>query len=240
MREERMLEGSSEEADRALPTGIISRLKSDQLKFCNLVAYGVMDRQEIAQHMGVSKIKLTRWSKDPDVQIYIEHLKRQGEMSISTARDKANRNFFSQVSLELASRFDEPDHEADLPLGASEWQVKQYEARFAKNAAFKDLAKVFMDHQKVASELEVGGEVGAGESLVMQIRGRFQKKMMMKREQKQKFQDIGFDPEAMFDVNVLEMNPDGTFTPADRQEFDVVEEEIIEIEAFSIFRKGDL
>jgi hypothetical protein len=223
--EHKMLESDIEPASNDLPVEAIDRLKPMQIRFCNLAAVGSMDKSEIAKSLGVSSRKLTSWMKDENVQIYMSYLKRKNASSYVDTQAKMNRFVQDKLFAELEARFDEYD--PDEVEGLPEWRQKAHHDRYVSNMPAKELMKLSIDFQKVAPLLDKGEGADEADQFISTIRAKYTRVTRRRRQRQQQMQDLGFNPEEMFVIDITQMNDDGTFKESAGE---VVSEEVIEIQ----------
>lgn len=219
---------------------LIRHLTPQQQKYAHHAVLTNLSDDDIAVRLGVTKHYVRKWKKDPYVEKYIFCLQKQllDDQFITKVKIN-NQQLYSKMSAELASRFETPDPNRDLGPGASDEERLMYQKRFAQNAEFKDLARVFEQFDKRV-RLDTDGQATErveSSELREKMQERFMRIQMKRRRLNHELEKSGLDftPEHM---KMLEAGEDGVFREAPHEvEEDNAEYDEVIIEQYSLLRE---
>lgn len=201
------------------------------------VLSNLSDDQIMKRH-GLSKRAYNKILKSEHFQTYLKQCQRQLHDEDFFTKAKAQEMFLRQkIFEELETRFDAPDPDQDLGPNATMEERAEYMKRFAFNANFKDLMKVWEGVDK-RTRLNAGEATDrvSNDELVHGVQERFTRLTARRR----KLQEMLGEPEV---VKVEAEQPDGSYQEIEveverprQQKEDEYEEEIV-MEEYSITKK---
>ncbi|MBF84952.1 MAG: hypothetical protein CL489_10875 [Acidobacteria bacterium] len=226
---------------------LVNKVSALEQKVATLKANSNLTDRQIAKACKLSMRKYNKIVAGEGVQEVIKFYQSEllkNDVQISKRQNNEIRN---KLYLELQSRFDEPDMEADLPDDASITERKMYLQRFMKYASAKDIMKMFVDHDKIVKEDQnITSGVDDRDDLVKTVFSRAEKRRMIRKKRNAELEKGGVKEEEFYG-KVLDRQPDGTFKmsedeyyqPASQEDFYEVLEEVETVEKVEFLTKGD-
>lgn len=233
----------------------LSHITTDMQKYARyVVSTSVMSRKQLASKLGYSDYILRKWEKNPHVNNYLYLLRKQIHNTDVIGNIQAQNKILQDLAFhEFMRRFEEPNPDRDIGRDASDEEKRRYAETFVKNAAAKDMAKIYEVISKNSKDDARNG--GATESVyvkeVQKIRENYGAKISKDRQEKQTLSDKGFDPKKSMQENIKEMKrrreqgvidigPQPTEQDSDVDEdYSIEVERTISIERVNIIRRDE-
>ena len=217
---------------------LFDRLSPKQQKYVEMSASTGLSRADLAKHLGVSKHMLTKWDKNPDVQLLKRTIQRKLMSSSVEQMRMQNKQMRDKVFAEMMSRFEDPpaNVEADLEDEDKAVAIRKMQAqRYAKYASFDSMIKAMKEvNQAGQMEDEV---VGNQESeFVEKVRKRIHKVTRKQQAFREKAAEVGGGSTSYLDL-VTDNGIDFYDAPKTKSPEEVVEEEVVEVTEISIIKR---
>lgn len=202
---------SRKDSLKRVPSEIIDKLSPKQQKAATMLVTTTLNEKQVAQHLGISKRKLTRWMKEPAFKALMAHTQErlyQDDLEVTRAQMKKLRE---SMFIELMGRFDEFDPSV-IPQDASVSEIMLEKKRYAHFADFKDFLKGFIEIDRRMSENRREEHITEEDDEVWsRVQQRFRKKTLKRKRKEKLFEEQGVAGDDFF--NVMNINPDGTVSP---------------------------
>jgi hypothetical protein len=169
-------------------------------KIAKLKMLTALSDVDICKRLRVTKEKFKNIVKDEHFQNYMKQLQHQLDEEDFAKKIKAQEDYFrDRMFDEMASRFDMPDAENDLPADASIEERGAYLKRFAYYADFKEIAKVWdASHRRTGINSSKAAPQDFSETeLIQRVQERRVKLVTRRQRMQELLTENGLDYNAM-------------------------------------------
>jgi hypothetical protein len=173
-------------------------------KIAKLKMLTALSDNDICKRLRVTKEKFKNIVKDDHFQNYMKQLQHQLDEEDFGKKIKAQEDYLrDRMFDEMASRFDMPDADNDLPADASIEERGAYLKRFAYYADFKEIAKVWdASHRRTGLNSNKASVQDFSETeLIQRVQERRVKLVTRRQRMQELLTEKGMDYESMMSID---------------------------------------
>jgi len=207
-------------------------------KVANLKLLTNLADSQIAKRVGLSTRKYNELISDIHFENFVKQLQHKlDDQDFGKLVKAQERHLRDRMFEEVASRFEDPDPDNDLPKDATIEERAMYAKRFAKNSDFKDLMRIWSQMDKM-----MGGQIEdkASHTDETELVRRVQEKRVKLVSRRQRVQQLiaenGGDYQMLMTVDES-LEGESLNRNSRSDQLDSVEEVTTTLEEFSVKRK---
>ena len=226
------------EKEDSVEDEIFESISAQQMRYVQLAVNTGMTRHQIAASMNVTVNMLTQWDKDPIVSRYMTAYKKEVSKHQIQQAASQSRILNDLAFTEMMSRFKMNDEDRDkindpaIPINIRLQIMRKY----AEGSTFRDvLESVKVLGKQYRDDIAVDGDQEE-DMIVEKVRKTYMRKRFQDDSLQNEFKEAGLDLSKGW-AELVSNDSGVTFTEAQRNDDQVVEEIVQEIERKSIFKR---